>query len=230
MKSEAQLTVTEGVVEEAAETLQLASDAAEKLRGLISAQLLLPGEKIRQVEIAQQLGVSRSPLREALRTLESEGVVSYETNRGYVVTKLAMHDLAQIYRLRALIEDELLRSIGTATPEVIAEAEYWADELAAGVEEGDSGRIIRAFREFQVAIFELSDRALFRRELARLWNQSIAYRATHRWPPATMARIVKGHRQAVEALRDNDRKRLMSIYARLRTNIADIVIGLPTLD
>ena len=224
------MSVTEGVVEEAAETLQLASDAAEKLRGLISAQLLLPGEKIRQVEIAQQLGVSRSPLREALRTLESEGVVSYETNRGYVVTKLAMHDLAQIYRLRALIEDELLRSIGTPTPEAIAEAEHWADELEAGVEDGDSARVIRAHREFQVAIFSLSDRGLFRRELARLWNQAIAYRATYRWPPATMARIVKGHRQAIEALRDNDRKRLMSIYARLRTNIADIVIGLPTLD
>jgi DNA-binding GntR family transcriptional regulator len=224
------LSVTEGVVEEAAETLQLASDAAEKLRGLISAQLLLPGEKIRQVEIAQQLGVSRSPLREALRTLESEGVVSYETNRGYVVTKLAMHDLAQIYRLRALIEDELLRSIGTPTPEAIAEAEHWADELEAGVEDGDSARVIRAHREFQVAIFSLSDRGLFRRELARLWNQAIAYRATYRWPPATMARIVKGHRQAIEALRDNDRKRLMSIYARLRTNIGDIVIGLPTLD
>jgi DNA-binding GntR family transcriptional regulator len=225
-----QLSVTEGVIEEATETLQLASDAAEKLRGLISSQLLLPGEKIRQVEIAQQLGVSRSPLREALRTLESEGVVSYETNRGYVVTKLAMTDLAQIYRLRALIEDELMRSIGPATPEVIAEAEHWVDELAAGVEAGDSARMIRAHREFQVAIFSLSERALFRRELARLWNQSIAYRATYRWPPATMARIVKGHRQAVEALRDNDRKRLMSIYARLRTNIGDIVIGLPTLD
>ena len=224
------MSVTEGVIEEATETLQLASDAAEKLRGLISSQLLLPGEKIRQVEIAQQLGVSRSPLREALRTLESEGVVSYETNRGYVVTKLAMTDLAQIYRLRALIEDELMRSIGPATPEVIAEAEHWVDELAAGVEAGDSARMIRAHREFQVAIFSLSERALFRRELARLWNQSIAYRASHRWPPATMARVVKGHRQAVEALRDNDRKRLMSIYARLRTNVADIVIGLPTLD
>jgi DNA-binding GntR family transcriptional regulator len=224
------VSVTESVVEETAESLQLASDAAEKLRGLIAEQTLLPGEKIRQVEIAQRLGVSRSPLREALRTLESEGVVTYETNRGYVVTKLGMHDLAQIYRLRALIEDELLRSIGTPTPEVIAEAEHWVDELAAGVEAGDSAQMIRAHREFQVAIFALSDRALFRRELARLWNQSIAYRATHRWPPATMARIVKGHRQAVEALRDNDRKRLMSIYARLRTNIGDIVVGLPTLD
>jgi DNA-binding GntR family transcriptional regulator len=95
-----QLSVTEGAVEKTAH-LQLASDAAEKLRGLIAARLLLPGEEIRQVDIASQLGVSRSPLREALRTFESEGVVLYEANRGYVVAKLAVHDLAQIYRLRA---------------------------------------------------------------------------------------------------------------------------------
>src|SRR5258708_36350965 len=120
-----QLSVTEGVIEEATESLQLASEAAEQLRGLISSQLLLPGEKIRQVEIAQQLGVSRSPLREALRTLESEGVVSYETNRGYVVTKLCITGLAQIYRLRAFIAGELMRRIGPATPQMIAEAEHW---------------------------------------------------------------------------------------------------------
>ncbi|OLT23106.1 hypothetical protein BJF78_06890 [Pseudonocardia sp. CNS-139] len=220
----------EGLVEPAAEPIQLAGEAADKLRELIEARRLLPGEKIRQVEIAQRLGVSRSPLREALRTLESEGVVSYEANRGYVVTKLEMIDLAQIYRLRALIEDELLRSIGPPTPEVVSQVEHWVEEFATGVAENDSTRMIRAHREFQFAIFQLSDRAVFRRELDRLWNQSIAYRAAYRWQPATMARLVKGHRQAIDALRGYDRKRLLSIFARLRSYNVETVVGLPTLD
>ncbi|HJY60431.1 MAG TPA: GntR family transcriptional regulator, partial [Streptosporangiaceae bacterium] len=91
-----------------AEPLQLTLEAAAQIRGLIIDRVLLPGEKIRQVELAERIGVSRSPLREALRTLESEGVVAYEINRGYVVAKLDDDDLAQIHRMRTLLEDELL--------------------------------------------------------------------------------------------------------------------------
>src|ERR1700747_1025824 len=71
-----------------AEPLQLTLEAAAQIRGLIIDRVLLPGEKIRQVELADRIGVSRSPLREALRTLESEGVVAYGINRRYVVAKL----------------------------------------------------------------------------------------------------------------------------------------------
>jgi DNA-binding GntR family transcriptional regulator len=61
--------------------------AAAQIRGLIIDGVLLPGEKVRQADLAAKIGVSRSPLREALRTLESERVVSYEINRGYVVAR-----------------------------------------------------------------------------------------------------------------------------------------------
>ena len=66
---------------------QLTLQAAAQIRGLIIDRVLLPGEKIRQVELAERIGVSRSPLREALRTLESEGVVSLKGAVGeqYVV-------------------------------------------------------------------------------------------------------------------------------------------------
>src|SRR6516162_7301396 len=90
---------------------QLTLQAADQIRDLIIRRVLLPGEKIRQVELANRVGVSRSPLREALRTLESEGIVSYEVNRGYVVSRLDRHDLEQIYRMRALLEQELLSTI-----------------------------------------------------------------------------------------------------------------------
>src|SRR5258708_40249706 len=86
-----------------AEPLQLTLQAAAQIRGLIIDRVLLPGEKIRQVELAERIGVSRSPLREALRTLESEVVVAYEVNRGYVVARLYDEHLAQIYRMPALL-------------------------------------------------------------------------------------------------------------------------------
>jgi DNA-binding transcriptional MocR family regulator len=77
--------------------VQLTLQAAEIIRDLIRRGELLPGEKIHQVEVARNAGVSRSPLREALRTLAAEGLVKYETNRGYVVSRLRMEELAEIY-------------------------------------------------------------------------------------------------------------------------------------
>ena len=70
------------------EPIQLTLLAATRIRGLVMDGILLPGEKLRQLELAEQIGVSRSPLREALRTLESEGILTYEVNRGYVVARL----------------------------------------------------------------------------------------------------------------------------------------------
>ena len=67
---------------------QLARRAADAVRDMIRRGDLLPGEKVHQVDVAKIAGISRSPLREALRTLEAEGLVRYESNRGYVVSRL----------------------------------------------------------------------------------------------------------------------------------------------
>src|ERR1700722_8992997 len=112
-----------------AEPLQLTLQAAAQIRGLIIDRVLLPGEKILQVELAERIGVSRSPLREALRTLESEGVVTYEANRGYVVARVGDEDLAQIYRMRALLEDELLRTVRRPDAAVLDELREINDKL-----------------------------------------------------------------------------------------------------
>src|SRR5258705_13989902 len=98
----------EATVPRQSEAAELTKQAADRIRDLIVRRQLLPGEKIGQVELARRLGVSRSPLREALRTLESEGIVTYEKNRGYLVARLDADELAQVYRLRAILEAELL--------------------------------------------------------------------------------------------------------------------------
>ena len=70
---------------------------------------IAPGTPLRQEDLAASLGVSRVPVREALRILESEGHVTYIAHRGYRVAELDLDELAEIYHLRALIEDDLAR-------------------------------------------------------------------------------------------------------------------------
>ena len=205
---------------------QLTLQAADQIRDLIVRRVLLPGEKIRQVELASRVGVSRSPLREALRTLESEGIVSYEVNRGYVVSRLDRHDMEQIYRMRALLEEELLRTIvrpDARSLEVIAKHN---DEMVAAIDAANVSAMLEANRSFHFAIFELSPLDLFRREVRRLWQLSEGYRATYLWLPETRARIVSEHAAMVAALREFDPGRLVELGAQHRSASEDVVVGL----
>jgi DNA-binding GntR family transcriptional regulator len=78
-----------------------------ELRGRILRGELPPGTPLRQEVLAASLGVSRVPIREALRMLESEGHVAYAAHRGYRVAELSLADLEELYALRGLLEDHL---------------------------------------------------------------------------------------------------------------------------
>jgi DNA-binding GntR family transcriptional regulator len=178
---------------------------------------LLPGEKIRQVELAERIGVSRSPLREALRTLESEGLVSYETNRGYVVARFEPSDVAEFYQMRALLEHRLMKSITRPADEILDALEKHNADMMAAITRQDIAGIMRANREFHFAIFALSPMKQYKREIARLWQLSEGYR--HWWwhIPDAAARIDREHKQIVEALRAFDLDRLIRLCDSHRT-------------
>jgi DNA-binding GntR family transcriptional regulator len=201
-----------------AEPLQLTLQAAAQIRGLIIDRVLLPGEKIRQVELAERIGVSRSPLREALRTLESEGVVAYEVNRGYVVARLGDQDLAQIYRMRALLEEELLRTVRRPGTDMLDHLRELNDKMMASIKERDVAAVLRHNREFHFAIFDLSPLGQIRKEVARLWLMSDIYSAAWwRRQPEASKRINAEHKSIISALRRFDLDKLVEICATHRT-------------
>jgi DNA-binding GntR family transcriptional regulator len=191
---------------------QLTLQAAAEIRGLIVDRVLLPGEKIRQVELAERIGVSRSPLREALRTLESEGVVTYEINRGYVVARLDDEDLAQIFQMRSMLEGELLRTIDRPRVEVLAKLREFNDSMMAAIDNRDIGEVLRYNREFHFAIFDLSHLNQFRREVRRLWQLSERNSAAWWWrTPEARSRINAEHKAIIAALRKFDVDRLVEL-------------------
>jgi DNA-binding GntR family transcriptional regulator len=193
------------------EPVQLTLRAAALIRGMVFDGALLPGEKVRQVELADRIGVSRSPLREALRTLESEGLLSYEMNRGYVVARLDRGDVAELYRMRSLLEHELLRSIARPGEDVLDVLDKHNVAMMAAIGQQDIAEIMRANRDFHFTIFELSPMKQFQREIARLWQLSEGYR--HWWwhLPDAAARIDHEHRQIVASLREFDLERLIQL-------------------
>src|SRR6476620_11209938 len=83
--------------------------ALEHLRDLLAGGHLKPDDRIRQEQLAAELGTSVIPVREALKTLEAEGQVRYAPHRGYQVTRLSLDELTETYLIRRLLEDEIVR-------------------------------------------------------------------------------------------------------------------------
>jgi DNA-binding GntR family transcriptional regulator len=192
--------------------LQLTLQAAAHIRGLIIDRVLLPGEKIRQVDLAERIGVSRSPLREALRTLESEGVVSYNVNRGYIVARLDEDDLAQIYRMRSVFEQELLSTIERPPGAVLAQLVQLNADMIEAIDRENFAEVMRFNRDFHFMIFDLSPLNQFRREAQRLWQLSEGYSTNWWWrTPEARTRIDAEHLEIIRLLELFDLDRLIDV-------------------
>jgi DNA-binding GntR family transcriptional regulator len=100
----------------------LYQDVAERLRLQIYARVLPPGGWIDEMKLCAELGISRTPLREALKVLATEGLVTMKVRRGAYVTEVSSDDVAQVYHLLALIESDAAATVATqATTEQRAE-------------------------------------------------------------------------------------------------------------
>lgn len=184
--------------------------AIEAIRGLIRARELLPGEPVRQQDMAERLGVSRVPVREALGALETEGIVTHSRHQGYFVAKFSASELDQIYEMRRLLEQALLRAIDWPGHDRLAAIEAINEELSRAAEAGDVARVVALNRRFHDSIFELSPLRTIHREVQRLWEMSDSYRALYLYGSAARARVADEHRAMLDALRRRDLDRLLA--------------------
>jgi DNA-binding GntR family transcriptional regulator len=183
--------------------------AREGIRGLIVSRQLSPGEQIRQEELATLLNTSRSPIREALQALHSEGIVAHHPNRGYFVTRLSADKIEQIFLIRRLLETELLRDLDWPTRSELQALRKINAGMVAAAERHDLGEIIRLSREFHFELFALSRYELVADELRRLWSLSDPYRALYLWDSDAQTRAVNEHTEILGALEKHDRKLLI---------------------
>jgi DNA-binding GntR family transcriptional regulator len=193
-----------------------------ELRRRIQSGELIPGSPLRQDELAAELGVSRVPLREALRMLEAEGQVSYTAHRGYRVADLHIDDLAEIYHLRGLLEDDLARRSVRTGSTALVEAVRQAHGRLAAVESADApdpAALAAANRAFHWAILRPGPRA--ERILAMLWDASDAYRARWFADPGNVARGAGEHAEVMAAVAAGEAESVVRLLAAHRTGAVE---------
>src|ERR1700712_174595 len=138
---------------------QLSDEVAAHLRVRIMSGALRPGAFIRLDETAAELGVSITPVREALRTLRGEGMVQLEPHRGHVVSPFTRGDIEDIFWLQAVIAGQLAKSAAERiTDEEIDELEDLAEIVADAIGRHDTDDVINAEFAFHRAFNRTSGR------------------------------------------------------------------------
>jgi DNA-binding GntR family transcriptional regulator len=199
--------------------------AAAELRDAIIRGALAPGEKIRQEATAQQLGMSLIPVREALKTLAGEGVVTYHAQRGYFVTELPATAIGEIYIVRDLLERETEQlAIPHLTAADLESMHTHLRDQARAVAHEDAVEMIAANRRFHFAIFDRCENAWLRRFVTQLWDTLDPYRVLsfrRMWleDPAehASAEILEEHERILAALESHDRKPALRLLEQHRS-------------
>ena len=179
------------------------------LRDAIVAGHFAEDEPIRQDDIARQFNVSKIPVREALKRLEAEGLVMFQRNRGAMVTRISEAELAQMFEVRMLLEDKLLRlAIPNMTEETFARAERICQEF---VGEDDVGRWAELNWELHACLYEPAQRP-FMISLIRSVNDKLErYLRIQMSLSAGKHRADHEHRQILDACRAGDVERAVGL-------------------
>lgn len=176
----------------------------ERIRELILSGELAPGSRIRQEELAARFGTSRIPVREALRRLESEGLVILVPNASAWVAKLDLRECIEVYKIRERVEP---LALSEAVPRMSDEEIAALEELVAQMERAQgTEEFLRLDRQFHLASYRAAGMQQLFGMVERFWNTTQHYRRafTNLLGKEGSWIIHSEHRLMVDALRRRD--------------------------
>ena len=179
----------------------VASMTLEALRERILRGDFPDGDPLRQDALADELGVSRIPVREALRQLEAEGLVTFNPHRGAVVSTLSLEEIQELFELRVDIECELLRrSVPRMSADHLERAIEVLDEFDDALSAEESTRWGPLNWQFHAALYAPANRTLTMGVLQKLHQHSDRYFRMHVLIAHGGPSASKEHRAIVEAV------------------------------
>ncbi len=177
----------------------------DKLRQSIIKGTLKPGQKLVMSSLAREFKISETPIREAIRRLESDGYVTFTPHSGAVVTKINDQELSEIYLIRISLEGLATRlAVPFVSPIDITWLKKKNQEMKAAVESGRYENLARLNKAFHLRIYRAAPFPRLYKMIADLWD------AFERWPsifsfvPARAQTAIREHEQIIEALETAD--------------------------
>jgi DNA-binding GntR family transcriptional regulator len=205
-----------------------ADGVLDELRGVILSGEAAPGMPIPLDEIAQVLGVSPIPVREALKTLIGEGLVDHRPRGGYTVARITVAELAELYVVRGVLEQAALAAaLPLATAEDHAEARAAHEAVAQALAQGDMPGYHRASRRFHLALVAPARMQRLQRMLESAWNITEPYRPMSQLSDEGRAGLHADHADMLAAFEQGDSERLLTEATAHHEELRRAVESLP---
>lgn len=189
------------------ELKNVAQFIAQKLEEMILAGTLAPGQHLVQTEIAAQFGVSRLPVRDALKILEKRELAVTQPRRGVIVRPLDLREVADLFELRRLLESHAFaRSVRNFDERDLAEAEAILRQQES-LTMADFIRVLDLDEQFHIKLCARCGNEEIKAHLAKLWSRIRVLRSLERDWEDWNRNSVKSHRSILAAIRAEDYKK-----------------------
>ncbi len=194
------------------------------LREAILKGELKPGERLMELQLASKLGVSRTPIREAIRMLEQEGLAVTIPRKGAEVAKMTEKDMEDVLQVRDAL-DELAASIACEqiTAEELEELKRTMREFEESTKTGDVKRIAEVDVKFHDIIYKATRNPKLENILNNLREQMYRYRVEYLKDERSFPTLIKEHSEIVEGLAKKDKEKVIAAMHKHVENQANAV-------
>ena len=204
----------------------LSAGIREVLRREILEGKYSQGEALGEAQLAERFGVSRTPIREALRELETESLVEIRPNRGAAVIGISREDIRDIYSIRSLLEGwAATKAAERATDDKLEEIAELVDLMELYEQRGDVEKLVNLDHRFHEKIYSLSGNRIMERKLSELHEYVSQVRGLSLTKGSRAKESVEEHRAIYKALKEHQPEeagRLMSEHlANARNNLTE---------
>lgn len=186
---------------------------------------LQPGSRLVIKKIAQELGVSEIPVREAIRMLESQGLVIITPHAGAEVASFNVEDIEEIFNIRGLLEGYAARTaLPNITKEIIDDLNKCIEDMRQCVKKGDAAAFGVLNRDFHRKIYALSPYKRLYRMLFELWDGAERTRAVFSFAKSRPQESLKEHEEIVKMLIEGDGEKVEQVVRKHKECVGKVFI------
>jgi DNA-binding GntR family transcriptional regulator len=166
---------------------------------------LKPGERLMEVQLAEEMGVSRTPVREAIRKLELEGLVVMVPRKGAYVSGLTLKDVAEVFEIRSSLEG-LAATLAAEriTEDEIKSLDKILSDITQASEKGDTETVIKKDMEFHQVLFSASRNQRLAQIINNLKEQIDRFRIQSFSNPVRVKSVLSEHKGIIDAIKQGD--------------------------
>lgn len=195
----------------------LSEDIADSIKAAIIKGKFKPGEKISEGDLAESMGISRTPLREAFRKLENEGFIEIIRRKGAVVTGISTREVNDLYEIKSTLEGLAARlASANMKDKDIKKLEKINDELKDHIDRNDLEAFYRAHTKFHEVFVKLSENRRLIRMISNLNDHFKRFGIVSMTLPGQYESAIKQHEGIIRAFKSGDEK---VVEEKVRTNV-----------